>query len=144
MTDRADRLADLLSIANRVVTREVADALEAAGGPTVEKWRALRLLDRNEGRTMGELADRLALPPASATRAVDGLVDKGLAFRSVSDRDRRQVVVLLSAVGAEVADHLESVVAAAERRALVAAGVTDPDGFVATLADLSLATVAQN
>jgi len=135
MQRREPRLVDALSVALRTLSREVAAELEASGGLTLDQWRALRLLDDVEGHTMGRLAERLRLPAATTTRVVDALIDRGLAFRGVAPQDRRQVVVLVSAAGAELAERLESLVASVEDRALGRAG--DPKTLHTLLARVS-------
>ncbi len=49
--------------------------------------------------TVGELAERLAIKPHSAVGMTDRLVEAGLVVRQASDRDRRQVVLRLTAAG---------------------------------------------
>ena len=49
--------------------------------------------------TVGELAERLAIKPHSAVGMADRLVEAGLAARQTSARDRRQVVLRLTAAG---------------------------------------------
>lgn len=49
--------------------------------------------------TVGELAERLAIKPHSAVGMTDRLVEAGLVVRQASARDRRQVVLRLTAAG---------------------------------------------
>ena len=49
--------------------------------------------------TVGELAERLAIKPHSAVGMTDRLVEAGLVARQASARDRRQVVLRLTAAG---------------------------------------------
>ena len=51
---------------------------------------------------MGELAEALRVDASTATRAVNRLVDAGLASRERSDDDGRVMVVVLTAHGREV------------------------------------------
>ena len=55
---------------------------------------------------MGEIASHTALPAPTATRVVDKLVDKHLAYRSPDPQDRRRVLVHLSANGRAVIDRV--------------------------------------
>lgn len=75
---------------------------------------ALDLLARRE-RTMRGLAERLRIEPSTATRAVQSLVDDGLAERYRSPDDGRLVLVRATAEGRRV--HA----AAAARRSYVMA-----------------------
>ena len=49
--------------------------------------------------TVGELAERLAIKPHSAVGMTDRLVEAGLVVRQAGARDRRQVVLRLTAAG---------------------------------------------
>ncbi len=130
---RGPRLVDVLSGALRAATAAMTHELQAVG-ISLDQWRVLRRLDATRGRTMGQLSELLNLPPASTTRAVDGLVDVGLAYRGAADEDRRQVVVLVSAAGAEVAERLEESAAQAEAALARDDALGDLDAVVQALA----------
>lgn len=108
------RLVDALSVALRVVSRSLQDALEREEGVSLDQWRTLRALSGPGGRTMGELADRLQIPAPSVTRLVDGLVDRALVYRNASTMDRRRVEVLLSGAGNVLLGRLEDIAQAHE------------------------------
>lgn len=126
------RLVDALAVAARVVSRSVQEVLEREEGVSLDQWRALRSLSRDEGRTMGELAERLQIPAASLTRLVDGLVDNALVYRYAPTTDRRRVEVLLSDAGAAALSRLEDLVRIHEDhyRRLATVSV---DGLIAAL-----------
>ena len=115
----AARLLDLLTSAQRLVWRELAERF-AEEGAGVEQWRVMRALAGTEGTTMGALAEQLQVPPASLTRLVDGLVDDALVYRRPSSTDRRRIVAHLSDRGAALLERLEAI-AAAHEAALTAA-----------------------
>ncbi|WP_169533964.1 MarR family winged helix-turn-helix transcriptional regulator, partial [Actinoalloteichus spitiensis] len=56
-------------------------------------YQASNLLDLDGPMTSGELAARLRITPSAATRAVDRLVEAGLAERTTDPEDRRRTVV---------------------------------------------------
>jgi DNA-binding MarR family transcriptional regulator len=58
--------------------------------------------------TVSEVAESLEISPASASRAVDGLVKRRLATRSEDPQDRRVRRVSLTARGTELADQIIS------------------------------------
>ncbi|MBI1924400.1 MarR family transcriptional regulator [Candidatus Poribacteria bacterium] len=60
----------------------------------------------DEQLTMNALSSRLGLSTSTMTRNVDGLVRKGYIARTSSERDRRQVLVQLTANGKEMAERL--------------------------------------
>lgn len=59
--------------------------------------------------TVGELAERLAVHPHSATGLVDRLVSSGLLTRSEDQSDRRRVVISLTASGEALLKSLSSI-----------------------------------
>lgn len=58
--------------------------------------------------TIGDLAETLGISPASASRAVDGLVKRRLVTRSEDADDRRVRRVVATAKGVELADQIIS------------------------------------
>lgn len=113
---RPGRLLDALARAHRVVGRTLQGDLEREEGITVDQWRVLRALGPDDGRTMGELVERLQIPAATITRLVDALVDRALVFRHARPTDRRQVEVLLSTLGSQVLARVEGLVQRDEDR----------------------------
>lgn len=117
-TGTADRLDDALG-EYRALERRLSAVLQGTG-LTVDAWRVLRLLRRQSAVSMKEVLDATALPPASATRAVDTLVSLDYAFRRSDESDRRSVQALITPDGetaltavdemldAEFADSLDS------------------------------------
>jgi DNA-binding MarR family transcriptional regulator len=93
-----ERLAALLSRAQRDLTLRIAAALEAEGC-AVDRWRALSLLADDEGHPMVELAEHTLLSPPTLTRLVDGMVSDNLVHRRPDERDRRRVLVFATRRG---------------------------------------------
>jgi DNA-binding MarR family transcriptional regulator len=121
------RLVDTLSVALRMISRPLQETLEREEGVSLDQWRTLRSLSAIEGRTMGELSERLQIPAASVTRIVDGLVDRALVFRHGSAVDRRRVEVLLSEAGAALLVRLEDIALAHEAQYRATAGLSVDD-----------------
>jgi DNA-binding MarR family transcriptional regulator len=91
-------LAYLLSEAEQVVNRRLAEAL-AGEGMTVEQWRILRALSDGHGHSMGDLAAAVLMPHPTLTKAVDRLIDDALVYRRQDETDRRRVAVFLAERG---------------------------------------------
>lgn len=89
------------------------DYLFGTGDDALEQGQmdTLDLLAHTPSMRMAELAERLRVDPSTATRAVQRLVNDGLACRATCDGDGR--VVLVSITPAGIARHAE----VAERRA---------------------------
>lgn len=73
---------------------------------TIEQWRVMSALHEEPGQPMTTLAENAVLPPASLTRHVDKLVERGLVLRRIHRDDRRRVVAALSPVGLTVASRI--------------------------------------
>ena len=69
---------------------------------TPSKLRALDLLAEHGGLRVGELADRVGIDDATATRLVDRLEEMGVASRKSDVGDRRATTVALTPAGEEV------------------------------------------
>ncbi len=108
------RLMDELTHAHRRWVRDL-EAILTPLDLTLDQWRALRWLQRCPGLTMGELVEQLQMPAPSATRLVDGLVDRALVFRRAPSADRRRAEMNVSAAGAELVRRAEPLAAGHER-----------------------------
>ena len=91
-------LPQLLSSAERLMTRRLAAALEAEEC-SVEEWRVLSLLSDGRGHAMSDVAEYALMPAPSLTKLVDRLVSAALAYRRRDPGDGRRVLLYLSARG---------------------------------------------
>lgn len=106
-----DDLVEVLTLLRRaaVVTAGIDDAL-AGTDLTVDRWRALHFIHQNPGCSMSDIVEALAVPSTSATRIVDGLVDLGAVYRTMSQHDRRRTILRSSSHGAELLRTAESAI----------------------------------
>ncbi|GAB2736997.1 hypothetical protein GCM10027273_14730 [Nocardioides pakistanensis] len=107
----APLLGELLTLAQRRVTREMSEILDAESC-TLTEWRVMRILGDGDGHLMGELAEALLIPHASLTRTVDSLARNSLVYRRQSGTDRRKVAVHLSREGRGRLDRLNALLEA--------------------------------
>jgi DNA-binding MarR family transcriptional regulator len=77
------------------------DHLFGTGDDALEQGQmdTLDLLAQRRSMRMSELADALRVDPSTATRAVQRLVNVGLASRMASDEDGRVVMVAITEAG---------------------------------------------
>lgn len=92
------RLSRLRSAASRRVIR----ICEGEFGITRREWGILGLLAKDDGILSSQLAERAQLDRARTSRAVSGLVAKGLLLREARPGDRREVVLRLTEAGRAV------------------------------------------
>jgi DNA-binding MarR family transcriptional regulator len=68
---------------------------------SVPQFRVLTFLRRREGASLSDVAEHVGLTLPSMSKAVDGLVKRGLVARETSSYDRRRVTLALTADGKE-------------------------------------------
>ena len=122
--DLAQGLIDVLDRLDRAVHAAVAP-LPLRERISREQWRVLLLLGDGEGHTMGEVAERVAVPGATATRLIDRLVSEALAHRRPDPLDRRKVLVYLTEAGRLRLDQVTALMGATIAEAL--AGLVEDD-----------------
>lgn len=98
--DISQYLAYLLASAHRRMRAGLAESI-ADKSITEEHWRILQVLSDEQGRSMGELAERVLLNHPALTKNIDKLVSRGLVQRAADDEDSRRVLVYISDLGLE-------------------------------------------
>jgi len=104
--DLSEYLAYLLASAHRQMRQGLAQSI-AAEDVTEEQWRILQVLSDEQGRSMGELAERVLMNHPALTKNIDKLVSRGLVQRATDARDTRRVLVYISDPGLEVVSRLK-------------------------------------
>jgi MarR family transcriptional regulator, organic hydroperoxide resistance regulator len=104
--DISEYLAYLLASANRQM-RLGLGRLTATEDVTEEQWRILQVLSDEQGRSMGELAERVLMNHPALTKNIDKLVSRGLVQRATDTVDSRRVLVYISDLGLEVVARLK-------------------------------------
>lgn len=96
------RLGRLISTGGGLVLR----LCEGQFGITRREWRLLAQLALRPGLSPTELASLSSLDKARTSRAIGGLVDKGLLERRPLPQNRRQAELVLTPAGQAVYDQL--------------------------------------
>jgi DNA-binding MarR family transcriptional regulator len=120
----ADQLARLSFHINRTASPDMFRVLGEVG-LSFTQMKALFLLTELEEASVKDLADRLSMSLPAMSRAVDGLVGRGVVARRECEHDRRSRLIALLPEGREVLDR----VSAAREAAIVAfaAELTDEE-----------------
>jgi len=115
-----------LTRAASVMEREFAELFRAHGlsEPQYNVLRILRGADA-EGRTCGEIAERMITRDPDVTRLLDRLERAGLVQRERSPADRRVVITRITRDGLELTDALDAPVAERMQRRL--APLSEPE-----------------
>ena len=96
-TTETSLLEPIHDVAKAMVQRSIPAIVAAGLGPSTF-WH-LHFLDRGKERHPSEIARRMGVTPAASTSSVDLLVDLGYVVRRPSERDRRQVVLVVTPKG---------------------------------------------
>lgn len=113
--------------------RVVIDREVAPHNLTRAKWVALGMLDRKEGLTQSELAQRLELGDATVGRLIDRLEERGFVERRLDPTDRRSNRVYIKQLARPLLEELESVAADVRMIALKSLSRSDQIQLIAYL-----------
>ncbi len=92
----------------RKVTRIVDEEAKRHGLEPLEHQAMLQTYGAGDQlRTLSQLADRLDVAPALASRVVNGLVKKGLVLRRSAESDKRVTQIEISPQGAELVRQID-------------------------------------
>lgn len=106
---------------HRIATAAMDERLRELFGYSLDDYDVLhQIADHDTPITMGALAERLLVANSSCNRIVGRLVAAGLVERTRGDRDRREVLVALTAEGRRL------------RRRMAAVHVRDIERLVGT------------
>lgn len=90
-----------------------------ARGLTDQQWRIIRALNEVEELEISELGERCCIHPASLSRILPNLEERGLMRRRAHDRDQRRIAVSLTGRGqrmfADIAPESEQIYASLAR-----------------------------
>jgi DNA-binding MarR family transcriptional regulator len=99
----SEALAPLWTFLNRRSSSELFTVL-ADLNSSFSQMKMLYLLEDGAEHSITEIAAALGLSVPAASRAVDGLLEKGYVARRESDEDRRSRLIRLSERGRQAAD----------------------------------------
>lgn len=107
-TERATAAGDTSSLVLDAVPAIVryirSEMRQHREGLSIPQFRALGYLARHPGASLSDVADHVGLMLPSASKMVDGLVERKLADRQVSATDRRYLTLTLTPEGHELFD----------------------------------------
>ena len=130
------RLAQLLSQAERGVTRQLGRVLEEEDC-TVEQWRTLVLLADGVSHPMSDIAEFALLSPPTLTRLIDRMVADNLAYRKGDPRDRRRMLIHITPRGRALQKRLAGRIESSQGAILAEADPDDVAQLAALLTNLA-------
>ena len=88
-----------LSILAQIVSESLHDLYAGPFGLTVTQWRVMAALGRFAPLTASDVGQRIVMDKVAVSRAVAGLMTRGLVERATDRNDRRRASLRLSARG---------------------------------------------
>ncbi len=88
-----------LSVLAQLVSESLHDLYAQPYGLTVTQWRVMAALGRFAPLTASEVGQRIVMDKVAVSRAVTGLMQRGLIERATDRDDRRRASLRLSARG---------------------------------------------
>ncbi len=105
--------------------RAVFDSIVRKRNMTLPRARVFFTLNKKDGISQRELADKLELETPTLVRILDAMEGQGFVERRVAGSDRRAKEIYMTDAGKIVASEIDDI--AAEIRAQVVAGIAESD-----------------
>jgi DNA-binding MarR family transcriptional regulator len=105
-----------LSILAQIVSESLHDLYAGPFGLTVTQWRVMAALGRFAPLTASDVGQRIVMDKVAVSRAVAGMMKRGLVERATDRTDRRRASLRLSARGRAMYARIVPIALAYERR----------------------------
>jgi DNA-binding MarR family transcriptional regulator len=105
-----------LSVLAQLVSESLHDLYAGPFGLTVTQWRVMAALGRFAPLTASDVGQRIVMDKVAVSRAVAGLMKRGLVERAPDRRDRRRAPLKLSARGRAMHGRIVPIALAYEAR----------------------------
>src|SRR5712664_4333226 len=123
-----------LSILAQIVSESLHDLYAGPFGLTVTQWRVMAALGRFAPLTASDVGQRIVMDKVAVSRAVAGLMTRGLVERATDKADRRRATLRLSARGRAMHARIVPIALAYEEKLYQALNAEEREVFN-TLAD---------
>ncbi len=105
-----------LSVLAQVVSESLHDLYAVPFDLTVTQWRVMAALGRFAPLTASDVGQRIVMDKVAVSRAVSGLMKRGLVERATDQDDRRRASLRLSAKGRKTHAQIVPIVLEYEQR----------------------------
>lgn len=95
-----------LSVASNKVSAHIAKAYQARFGLSIPAWRVLAILSEKSPLSQLEITHLAAMDKVTVSRAVAGLLERGLITRKLTANDKRVQALSLTNEGQGVVDEI--------------------------------------
>jgi DNA-binding MarR family transcriptional regulator len=118
-----------LSLLATRINRAIASGYVTNFGRPAHAWKVVTVLGAFGPMSASQINAHTTLEMDKVTRVVDSLIEQGLATRNPDPKDRRKVVITLSARGKRVNAQLEQMIVEMEREFLIVLNRAERETF---------------
>jgi DNA-binding MarR family transcriptional regulator len=118
-----------LSVLAQIVSESLHDLYAGPFDLTVTQWRVMAALGRFAPLTASDVGQRIVMDKVAVSRAVAGLMKRGLVERATDQKDRRRASLALSAKGRTMHARIVPLALEYEERLYAALSAEERDQF---------------
>ncbi len=129
------------------VSNLIASLYRDRFGLSIWQWRVIAMLGAGGARTAQQVAMQAAMDKMTVSRAVSGLLKRGLVVRSTSPKDRREQILKLTKTGRDIHDEIAPLALEQEKVLLQGLSSSEIDQLFRLLDELenrAIAAIAQD
>lgn len=126
-----------LSVLSNTVSRQIAALYDREFGLSVWQWRVMAVAAETPGMDATEIGRRTAMDKVAVSRAIAGLIARGLLQRAPSRTDRRRTELSLTAAGKHIYARIVPMALAEEARLISALSGTEQAELARLLGQLA-------
>lgn len=91
---------------------------------TIHQFRAMNVISRNQGVSLSLVSEHMGATISTASKLIDGLVERGYVQRRTAEDDRRRLILQLTDEGDQALEkvHLEAISRLAEKLSCLSSG----------------------
>jgi DNA-binding MarR family transcriptional regulator len=91
---------------------------------TMHQFRAMNIISRNQGVSLSSVSDHMGATISTASKLIDGLVERGYVQRQTAEDDRRRLILQLTDEGSQALGkvHMEAISRLAEKLSCLSPG----------------------
>jgi DNA-binding MarR family transcriptional regulator len=133
-----------LSIASNQVSNLIASLYQDRFGLSIWQWRVVAMLGASGSLTAQQIATNAAMDKMTVSRAVSGLLKRGLIVRKADQQDRRAQILSLSETGRKIHDEIAPLAIEQEKVLLAGMSADEIEHLFSVLEHLEKTAIAIN
>ncbi|WP_114395177.1 MarR family winged helix-turn-helix transcriptional regulator [Oleisolibacter albus] len=95
-----------INVLSKRISRELSRRYQDKFGISIPEWRVIAILGREQPLSSNDIVERSQMDKAKVSRAVNGLVERGLLSRAVHPEDQRLLRLSFTAQGRQLYEQI--------------------------------------